>query len=468
MRIAMLSPIAWRTPPRDYGPWEQVVSSLTEGLVERGIDVTLFATRDSLTNATLRSVAAHGYEEDREQDAKVLECLHIAEVFEHAEEFDLIHNNFDFLPLAWSRLTATPVVTTIHGFSSSRILPVFRKYNRDSHYVSISNADRSPELDYIATAYHGIDLGSFTYRDKPGDYLLFFGRIHEDKGASEAIEIAQRSGRRLVMAGIIQDQDYYREKVEPFLDGTNVTYVGSVGPAKRDKLLGNAYALLHPISFAEPFGLSVVEAMACGTPVVAFNKGSMPEVIADGETGFLVHAVDEAVEAVLKVPTLKRAACRKHVEDNFSASRMVDRYLQIYEEILAHSQRESQRPWGYYQVLEDSPGYKVKRIQVHPGKRLSLQRHRHRSEHWTVVEGKGLVTPGGEFRSVGPGSSIEIECGMIHRIENQGPCPLVFIEVQRGDYLGEDDIERLEDDFDRAPGSPTPEPRKPALQGMTR
>ncbi len=464
MRIAMLSPIAWRTPPRDYGPWEQVVSSLTEGLVERGVDVTLFATRDSLTKATLRSVAAHGYEEDREQDAKVLECLHIAEVFEHAEEFDLIHNNFDFLPLAWSRLTTTPVVTTIHGFSSKRILPVFKKYDGDSYYVSISNADRSPALNYIATAYHGVDLGAFTLREKPGDYLLFFGRIHEDKGAFEAIEIARRSGRPLVMAGIIQDQGYFREKIEPFVDGTNVSYVGSVGPAKRDKLLGGAHALLHPINFAEPFGLSVVEAMACGTPVVAFNKGSMPEVIADGVTGFLVRTIEEAIEAVSRVRQLDRAACRKHVEANFSVSRMVDSYLRIYEEILAHSQRESQRPWGFYRVLEDAPGHKVKRIQVHPGKRLSLQRHRHRSEHWTVVEGRGLVTRGGEFRSVGPGSCVDIECGMIHRIENQGLCPLVFIEVQRGDYLGEDDIERLEDDFHRATSSNPQKRREPALQ----
>ena len=449
MRIAMLSPVAWRTPPRDYGPWEQVVSLLTEGLVRRGVDVTLFATADSLTTATLHAVIARGYEEDSGPEPKVLECLHIAEVFEHADEFDLIHNHFDFLPLAWSRLTKTPVVTTIHGFSSDRILPVYRKYDKDAYYVSISNADRSPDLTYIANAYHGIDLNAFTYRDKPGDYLLFFGRIHEDKGASEAIEIARRAGRRLVMAGIIQDQDYYREKVEPFLDDTNVTYVGSVGPSKRDKLLGGAYALLHPISFAEPFGLSVVEAMACGTPVIAFAKGSMSEVVADGETGFLVKTVDEAVDAVARVPELERAACRRRVEDHFSVDRMVDRYLDIYREILGRSQRESQRPWGFYEVLEDSPRYKVKRIQVHPGKRLSLQRHRQRSEHWTMVEGEGLVTRGGEFRSVGPGSSLDIDRDMIHRIENRGARPLVFIEVQRGDYLGEDDIERLEDDFGR-------------------
>ena len=449
MRIAMLSPVAWRTPPRDYGPWEQVVSLLTEGLVKRGIDVTLFATADSLTAATLHSVVARGYEEDRGLEAKVVECLHIAEVFEHADEFDLIHNHFDFLPLAWSRLTTTPVVTTIHGFSSARILPVYRKYDKYCYYVSISNSDRSPDLEYVANAYHGIDLNAFTYRDRPGDYLLFFGRIHPDKGAAEAIDIARRAGRRLVMAGIVQDPEYFREKVEPFLDDTAVQYVGSVGPSRRDTLLGGAYALLHPINFAEPFGLSVVEAMACGTPVIAFNKGSMPEVVIDGETGFLVKTVDEAVEAVARIPGLERAACRSHVEAHFSVDRMVERYLTVYRDVLERSQREGQRPWGFYRVLEESQHHKVKRIQVHPGKRLSLQRHRQRSEHWTVVEGKGLVTRGEECRSVVSGSSVDIDRGMIHRIENQGTKPLVFIEVQRGDYLGEDDIERLEDDFGR-------------------
>ena len=449
MRIAMLSPIAWRTPPRDYGPWEQVVSLLTEGLVKRGIDVTLFATADSLTTATLRAVVAHGYEEDRGLEAKVVECLHIAEVFEHADEFDLIHNHFDFLPLTWSRLTTTPVVTTIHGFSSARILPVYRKYDRDCYYVSISHADRSPDLDYVANAYHGIDLNAFTYREKPGDDLLFFGRIHEDKGASEAIEIARRAGRRLMMAGIIQDREYYREKVEPFLNDASVVYVGSVGPSKRDELLGGAYALLHPINFAEPFGLSVVEAMACGTPVIAFNKGSMPEVVADGETGFLVDTIDEAVDAVARVPELERTACRTRVEKHFTADRMVERYLEVYRKVLERTQREDHRPWGFYRVLEDTPGHKVKRIHIHPGMRLSLQRHQRRLEHWTVVEGEALVTVGDEQRSLRPGDSVDIARGTLHRIGNPGTERLVFIEVQRGEYFGEDDIERLEDDFGR-------------------
>lgn len=330
----MLSPIAWRTPPRHYGPWESIVSLLTEGLVERGVDVTLYATGDSATRGRLRWVCERGYEEDREVLPKVWECLHIAELFEHGDEFDLIHNNFDYLPLTYTGMTRTPVVTTIHGFSSQKILPVYKKYNDRAYYVSISNADRSSELDYVATVYHGIDLDLFTARKEPSDYLLFFGRIHHDKGAREAIEIARKTGRRLVMAGIVQDEGYFEREVSPLLDGEAVTYVGSAGPKARDRLLGEAYALLHPINFDEPFGLSVVEAMACGTPVIAFNRGSMPEVIADARTGFLVTTMTEAAAAVDRIPELDRMECRRWVEERFSVNRMVEDYLRVYDSVL--------------------------------------------------------------------------------------------------------------------------------------
>ena len=334
MKIAMLGPIAWRTPPRHYGPWERVVTLITEGLVDKGVDVTLFATADSLTRGTLRAVCPRGYEEDRSLDPKVWECLHIAEVFESAGDFDLIHNNFDFLPLSYSRLVETPVVTTIHGFSSPRILPVYRKYNGRTFYVSISDADRSPELDYIATVYHGIDLENFTFHPEPGRYLLFFGRIHHDKGAKEAIEIAQRTGMPLILAGIIQDDAYYEQHVKPFLDGKTITYIGSVGPKERDKVLREAYALLHPINFNEPFGLSVVESMACGTPVIAFPRGSMPEIIENGKNGLLVNDLEEAVLAVEKIKTLDRQQCRRIVEKRFSKERMVEDYIKVYRRIL--------------------------------------------------------------------------------------------------------------------------------------
>lgn len=334
MRVGMLAPIAWRVPPRHYGPWERVVSILTEGLVARGLDVTLFATADSVTRARLVAVAPRGYSEDSSLDPKVYEGLHIAAAFQRAAEFDLLHNHFDFLPLTYSRLVDTPVVTTVHGFSSERILPVYRAYNDRIHLVAISNADRHPDLTYAATIYHGIPLEEFTFRSEPEDYLLYFGRIHPDKGTREAVELARRTGRRLVIAGIIQDEAYYRTWVAPFLDGDRIRYIGSVGPADRDALLGGAVALLHLINFAEPFGLSVVEAMATGTPVIAYPKGSMPEIVNDGETGFLVDNLDAAEAALGRVRNLDRQTCRAHVEARFSAQRMVDDYVRLYRRLL--------------------------------------------------------------------------------------------------------------------------------------
>ncbi len=334
MKIAMLSPIAWRTPPRKYGPWENVVSLLTEGLVDHGIDVTLFATADSKTRGNLVSVCPRGYEEDPEILPKVRECLHISEVFERGEQFDIIHNHFDYLPLTYTGMTTTPTVTTIHGFSSPKILPVYKKYNKRTFYVAISKADKCPELDYIATIHHGIDLHQFTFRPEHGKYLLFFGRIHPDKGTKECISVAKKTGMKLIIAGIIQDREYFDQKVRPHLDDDLITYVGSVGPEKRDKLLGSAYALLHPINFDEPFGLSVVEAMACGTPVIAFRKGSMTEIIANCITGFLVQDLDGMAEAVKKIKQLDRSQCRKWIKERFSADRMVQDYIRVYEKII--------------------------------------------------------------------------------------------------------------------------------------
>ena len=344
MKIAMLSPIAWRTPPRQYGPWENVVSLLTEGLVDRGIDVTLFATADSKTRGHLVSVCPKGYAEEPETIPKVWECLHISEVFERGGQFDLIHNHFDYLPLTYTGMTTTPIVTTIHGFSSPKILPVYKKYNKKTFYVAISKADKCPELEYIATIHHGIDLNQFTFRPGHGKYLLFFGRIHTEKGTRECIEVARQTGMKLIIAGIIQDQGYFDLQVKPHLDDDRIIYVGSAGPEKRDELLGGAYALLHPINFDEPFGLSVVEAMACGTPVIAFNRGSMPEIIADGITGFLVHSLDEMAEAVVKAKQLDRLQCRKLIKERFSADRMVQDYIGVYEKIIRQKKREDHRP----------------------------------------------------------------------------------------------------------------------------
>ncbi|MFH0894470.1 MAG: glycosyltransferase family 4 protein [Bacteroidota bacterium] len=334
MKIAILSPIAWRTPPRKYGPWEQVASNIAEGLVEKGIDVTLFATCDSITNGKLESVCPRSYSEDVEMDPKVWECLHISHLMEMSDQFDLIHNNFDFLPLTYSRLIKTPMVTTIHGFSSQKILSVYKKYNSSSHYVSISNSDRSSELDYVATVYNGINTSGFSFCAKPKEYLLYFGRIHPEKGTAEAIQIAKQSGRKLIISGLIQHQEYFDKEIKPFINDDDIVYVGNSGPEERDKLLGEAYALLHPISFEEPFGLSVAEAMLCGTPVIAFNKGSMPELIRDGETGFLVNTIEEAVGVISKIKSIDRNFCKEYAVSKFSRQKMIDGYLEVYRKIL--------------------------------------------------------------------------------------------------------------------------------------
>jgi glycosyltransferase involved in cell wall biosynthesis len=334
LRVAVLAPISWRVPPRRYGPWEQFASLLTEGLVKRGVDVTLFATADSVTSARLVGTAPTGYSEDPALHVKAWEGLHISAVFERADEFDVIHNSFDFLPLTYSGLVDTPVVTTIHGFSSEQIVPVFEKYNRRGYYVAISDADRHESLDYVATIHHGIDLNEFDVGREQGDYLLFFGRIHPDKGTVEAIDVAERVGAPLTIAGIVQDRDYFERLVEPRIDGKHVTYVGPVGPDRRADLLGGARALLHLVNFDEPFGFSVVEAMACGTPVVARRRGSMTEIVRHGENGFLVGTRDEAVAAVYASAGLDPAAVRASVEERFDANRMVDDYLALYRRVV--------------------------------------------------------------------------------------------------------------------------------------
>ena len=335
MKIAMLAPIAWRTPPRHYGPWELVTSLLTEALVARGVDVTLFATLDSVTAATLDGVVPAPYSEDPSIDAKVWEYRHLSHLFAQSDRFDLIHNQADFPAHAFAPLVDTPMVTTIHGFSSDRILPMYAPYQDRVHYVAISDADRHPSLRYAATIHHGIPLDDFPFDAQGSDDLLFFGRMHPDKGAAEAIAAAHAGDRRLHMAGIVQDDRYWREEVEPHIDGDRVVFHGAVGGKARTDLLGGARALLHLIGFDEPFGLSVVEAMACGTPVIAYNRGSMPELIEHGVNGFLVDTLDQAIAAIDRVAEIDRANCRKIVAERFSVEAMAERYHALYTSILS-------------------------------------------------------------------------------------------------------------------------------------
>jgi glycosyltransferase involved in cell wall biosynthesis len=337
-RVAVLSPVAWRTPPRQYGAWETVASNITEGLIARGWDVTLFASTDSVTRAHLHAVVEKGYEEDSAVDPKVAEYLHISEAFEHANEFDLIHSHYDFMALTYSRLVKTPVLTTIHGFSSPRIMPVYQKY-RDGYFVSISDSDRAPGLNYLATVYNGIDLSLYPLQESGGDDLVFLGRIHPDKGVHLAIEVARLSGRRLIIAGIIQDEVYYRERLEPHIDGQDVRYIGPVGVAEKNELFAQACALLHLNTIPERFGLVLAEANAAGLPVIAMDLGSCREVIKDGQTGFLVNNVSEAVKVLKRLSEIERIECRQRIQQCFSIKTMVEGYERVYATIFDREAR---------------------------------------------------------------------------------------------------------------------------------
>src|SRR5258708_26740180 len=304
-RVAVLSPVAWRTPPRHYGAWETVASNITEGLVARGWDVTLFASRDSVTRAHLHAVVNRGYEEDPAVDPKVAEYLHISEVFEHAAEFDVIHSHYDFMALSYIRLVKTPVLTTIHGFSSPKIMPVYEKY-RDGYFVSISNADRAPGMNYLATVHNGIDLSLYPFQERGGDHLIFLGRIHPDKGVHLAVEVAHLSGLPLLIAGIIQDETYFREQIQPHLDDRQIRYIGPVDVQGKNGLFARARALLHLNTIPERFGLVLAEGNAAGGPVIAMDLGSAREVIQNGQTGFLVNSVHEAVSALEHLSAIDR------------------------------------------------------------------------------------------------------------------------------------------------------------------
>ncbi len=310
---------------------------LAEGLVAAGADVTLFATLDSITAARLDGVCPRGYADDPSVDGRVAEAMHVSHALARSGEFDIVHSHLDWLPLAFTQHCRAPLVTTVHGFSSPRILPAYQASG--SSFVSISDADRSPGLDYVATVHHGVDIDELPFNPSGGPGLVSFGRIHPDKGTGTAIEIARRAGRPLTLCGPVQDERYFTEEVAPHIDGDRVVFLGAVGPESRGEILGGAAALLHPIDFDEPFGLSVVESMICGTPVIAYPRGALPEILDEGVTGRLVRDVDRAVEAVHSIHTIDRAGCRTRARERFGADRMVADYLAVYEKLIVESRR---------------------------------------------------------------------------------------------------------------------------------
>jgi glycosyltransferase involved in cell wall biosynthesis len=339
MKIAQVSPLFESVPPQYYGGTERVVSYLTEELVRQGHQVTLFASGDSVTSARLVAACPRALRLDDQCEDQLAHCMVLIEqVLQEAQAFDVIHFHIDYLHFPLVIRQHTPHVTTLHGrLNIPDLVPLYQTFPTVP-VVSISHAQRAPLpwLHWCGTVYHGLSPELYTFRQTPGTYLAFLGRVSPEKGLEQAITIAQRVGMPLKIAAKVDraDQEYFDEVIRPLLDHPLVEYLGEMGEADKADLLGQAYALLFPINWPEPFGLVMIEAMACGTPVVAYRRGSVPEVLDDGVTGWIVEGLEEAVQAVRRVSTLRRTRCRQIFEERFSAARMAHDYLQIYQQLL--------------------------------------------------------------------------------------------------------------------------------------
>lgn len=341
MRIAQVSPLVERVPPPAYGGIEQVVSLLTDELVRRGHEVTLFASGDSITSAELESVHPRALRLDSSvKEYGIYDMLQLSQVYERANEFDIIHSHMGCPALPYAQLVKTPTIHTLHGIFTPDNAKLFTHARRQP-YVSISNAQREPELNLncVATVYNGINLNQYPFQAQPENppYLAFLGRFSPEKGPHIAIEIAKRSGWRLKMAGKVDkvDVDYFENEIKPLIDGKQIEYLGEISQAEKSALLAGAVATLFTITWREPFGLVMVESMASGTPVIGMRMGSAPEVIADGQTGFLCDNIEEAIAAIDQVTQLNRHSCREHVQNHFSVQKMVDGYEAVYQQLLA-------------------------------------------------------------------------------------------------------------------------------------
>jgi glycosyltransferase involved in cell wall biosynthesis len=341
MRIAQIAPLWEQVPPPAYGGIELVVSLLTDELVRRGHEVTLFASGDSQTLAKLESIHPRALRLDRSvKEYGIYEMLHLSNIYEQAAGFDLIHSHMGCAALPYARLIKTPTVHTLHGIFTPDNRKLF-SYAKQQPYVSISDSQREPDLglNCLATVYNGINVNSFKFHAQPDEpaYLAFLGRMSPEKGPHHAITIAKRTGIPLKMAGKIDvvDREFYDREIAPHVDGEFIQFLGEANHAQKNELMGRAIATLFPITWREPFGLVMVEALAAGSPVIAMNMGSVPEVIADGQVGFVCDTVDECVASVGRLSQINRSACRQHVQDNFSAQSMTAGYEAVYTQMLA-------------------------------------------------------------------------------------------------------------------------------------
>lgn len=345
MRIAQLAPLAERVPPKTYGGTERVVHALTEELVRRGHEVTLFATGDSETSGHLKAVYPVGLREAGLVDiygTNIWSLINIGACFSHQDDFDIIHNHLGFLTLPTADIAHTPVVTTMHGPFTADMRAIFRSFQK-SHVVSISDSQRRgiKNVNFAGTVYNGLPMEGYPFSAEHDGYLLFVGRLSMEKGVHHAIKVAQELNMPLIIAAKLEsvDRPYFKEYVEPRLS-KKIRWIGEVDEEERNRLYSRAYAFLHPVTWKEPFGLTLIEAMACGCPVVAIGKGSIPEIVKHGKTGFVVSEPDELADAVERIPTIRRRTCRTHVLKHFSASAMADGYEAMYRFIL--EQRKNQ------------------------------------------------------------------------------------------------------------------------------
>ncbi len=344
MKIALLAPFEEPVPPVKYGGTELVVFNLAEELVKMGHDVTLLASGDSHTSAKLvvcAPAAIRTLKSARNQKTRVaLNYQGLARAIEviNGGNFDIIHNHFGWQPLLFENTIDCPMVTTLHGTLVDPTEKLMHDQYRDSAFISISDSQRrhGPNLNYIATVYNGINVKSFSFNDKPGEYLAFLGRICPEKGPTYAIEIAKKTNQRLIIAAKVDpvDEDFFEEFVEPLIDGDQIIFIGEVDHEAKVKMLKNATALLSPLQWDEPFGLANIEAMACGTPVIAINRGSMKELIINDKTGYLCSNIDEMIDQVPRIGRIDRVACRQHVMENFNSKLMAKRYLEAYGQLM--------------------------------------------------------------------------------------------------------------------------------------
>jgi glycosyltransferase involved in cell wall biosynthesis len=339
VKIAQVAPLYESVPPRLYGGTERVVSYLTEELVRQGHDVTLFASADSKTAAKLRPICPRALRLERRQLPMDL-AWHVLEselVAQQADQFDIVHSHADFLLFPQIRDRNMPAISTMHGrLDIPDLYPLFKEF-KETRLVSISNAQRTPMpwANWAGTVYHGLPADLYTPRETKGEYLAFLGRVSPGKGLAQAVRIAKNTRLPLRVAAKVDDADqkYYEKNIKALLKDPQIEFIGEIGEDQKAEFLGNAAAMLFPISWPEPFGLVMIEAMACGTPVIAFPAGSVPEIIEDGVTGFVVRNVKAAVQAVERIPTISRSRCREVFETRFSAERMCHDYVRVYEQV---------------------------------------------------------------------------------------------------------------------------------------